>query len=341
MAKTLSRSAALARELLGMIARRELQPGDPIDLQALGRHHKVSRTVVREALADLGGKGLVVARPKVGTTVAAASQWNLLDPGFVSVAIAQSGSGSMLGEALEVYYAVVPALAANAARAATRRQQSVILAALRAVADAVGRADREAHTAADQALHEAIADACSNRLLRSIDRALDPVRSLLRNRLHDMPLHHGGAGSGLRRLLSLQSALCLAIARRDEGIAAVRMRDIADLLGSHPAAAARNLPTPPMTAPHAPLTVAPSAAPSVTAPCAAPPAPVVDPAHAAPALLPRSLATEAAPAPAVAAPSRPAVAAPAADEWPDTAMFVPSADLLPLIEQRRRGNLLI
>ncbi|MFN9774003.1 MAG: FadR/GntR family transcriptional regulator, partial [Burkholderiales bacterium] len=94
MAKTPSRSALLARELLGRIARRELRPGDPIDLPALGRRHGVSRTVVREALADLGGKGLVVARPKVGTTIAPESQWNLLDPVLVAVAIAETGPDS-------------------------------------------------------------------------------------------------------------------------------------------------------------------------------------------------------------------------------------------------------
>jgi DNA-binding FadR family transcriptional regulator len=235
MAKNLSRSATLARELLALIARRELKPGDPIDLQALGQKHQVSRTVVREALADLGGKGLVIARPKVGTTVAAANGWNLIDPVFVSVAIAQTGSASMMGEALELYHATSPALAGNAARAATRSQQSSILAALRALADAVGQADRHAHNQADQALHEALAEACANRLLRSVDRALDPVRHQLRQRLHASQLPAGSAaGPVLRRALSIQSALCLAIARRDEAQASACMREFTQVMASIP-----------------------------------------------------------------------------------------------------------
>ena len=40
----------------------------------------VSRTVVREAIRTLTGKGLVEARPKSGTRVRPPEQWNQLDP---------------------------------------------------------------------------------------------------------------------------------------------------------------------------------------------------------------------------------------------------------------------
>jgi DNA-binding FadR family transcriptional regulator len=40
----------------------------------------VSRTVLREALKTLEAKGLVEARPKVGTRVAPRSRWNFFDP---------------------------------------------------------------------------------------------------------------------------------------------------------------------------------------------------------------------------------------------------------------------
>jgi DNA-binding FadR family transcriptional regulator len=215
MAKTLSRSAILARELLGMIARRELQPGDPIDLQALGRRHGVSRTVVREALADLGGKGLVVARPKVGTAVAPASQWNLLDPGLVAVAAAQTGPASMLAEATELRRVIEPALAADAACSASSPQRMAVLDAVRATAGAVGRADRIAAAAGEVALHDAIAAACANRLLQSIDRTLAPVRALHRERLHSAQFLRTGVGAGVLRLLALYTELALAIVRRD------------------------------------------------------------------------------------------------------------------------------
>lgn len=215
MAKTPSRSALLARELLGRIARRELRPGDPIDLPALGRRHGVSRTVVREALADLGGKGLVVARPKVGTTIASESQWNLLDPVLVGVAIAESGPDSMLHEASELRRVIEPALAADAARDAGRAAQAAILDAVRALAGAVGTLDRDAWAQADAALHAAIAQACGNRLLRSIDHALVPVRTLHRQRLLAAQPAEGPAGPPLLGALATQTALGLAIVRRD------------------------------------------------------------------------------------------------------------------------------
>lgn len=238
MAKTLSRSAILARELLGMIARRELQPGDPIDLQALGRRHGVSRTVVREALADLGGKGLVVARPKVGTTVAPAAQWNLLDPGLVAVAAAETGPASMLAEATELRRVIEPALAADAALSASPTQRAAVLDAVRAIAGAVGRADRMAATAGEIALHDAIAAACANRLLQSIDRSLAPVRALHRERLHAAQSVRAGVGTAGLRLLALHTELALAIARRNGPAAAVAALAVASAARPEPAAAA-------------------------------------------------------------------------------------------------------
>ena len=161
MAKTPSRSALLARDLLGRIARRELRPGDPIDVPGLGRRHGVSRTVVREALADLGGKGLVVARPKVGTTVAPEAAWNLLDPVLIAAAITEPGPDSMLAEASALRRIIEPAVAADAAREAGRAQHAAILQSVRALAGAVGAADAAAWAAADAALYAALGGACA------------------------------------------------------------------------------------------------------------------------------------------------------------------------------------
>jgi len=264
MVKSLSRSAVLARELLAAITRGDLLPGDPIDIQALGRLHGVSRTVVREALADLGGKGLVVARPKVGTTVAPVAQWNLLDPVLVSAGIAQSDRpGSMLAEALAMRCVVEPALAADAARDASRAQRSRILGAIRTLAGAVGAGDRAGLALADAALHDAIADACANRLLRSADRALAPVRALCRERLHAQPAPAGQPHPEAVRALALQTGLGLAIARRDTRAAAAWALTLSRLgcLPDAPRAAA-----PAATAAAAP---AAAASPAATAPSAA------------------------------------------------------------------------
>jgi DNA-binding FadR family transcriptional regulator len=253
MVKTPSRSALLARDLLGRIARRELRPGDPIDLPTLGRRHGVSRTVVREALADLGGKGLIVARPKVGTTIAPESEWNLLDPVLVAAAIAEPGPDSMLAEASDLRRVIEPALAADAARDAGRPQHAAILDAVRALAGAVGSRDRDAWARADATLHAAIADACGNRLLRSVDHALVPVRTLHRRRLLDAQPSSGPFGAELLRVLALQSALGLAIVRRDPSRASALALSLASDAGHR------------LGAPHRPASPAPEATPAGSA----------------------------------------------------------------------------
>jgi DNA-binding FadR family transcriptional regulator len=51
----------------------------PNDAEMLGKFD-VSRTVLREALKTLESKGLLEARPKVGTKVAPRNRWNYFDP---------------------------------------------------------------------------------------------------------------------------------------------------------------------------------------------------------------------------------------------------------------------
>jgi DNA-binding FadR family transcriptional regulator len=51
---------------------------------AMMSEYGVSRTVLREALKTLEAKGLVEARPKVGTRVSPKSRWNLFDPQVLS-----------------------------------------------------------------------------------------------------------------------------------------------------------------------------------------------------------------------------------------------------------------
>ena len=47
----------------------------------------VSRTVLREAIKVLAGKGLVESRPKTGTRVRPRAEWNFLDPDVLCLAL--------------------------------------------------------------------------------------------------------------------------------------------------------------------------------------------------------------------------------------------------------------
>ena len=57
-----------------------IKPGDQIDPKYLETEYDISRTVVREALRTLQAKGMISARPNVGTLVRPRADWNLLDP---------------------------------------------------------------------------------------------------------------------------------------------------------------------------------------------------------------------------------------------------------------------
>jgi DNA-binding FadR family transcriptional regulator len=219
MMKTRSRSATLALDILGRIARGELGPGDAIDLQDLERRHQVSRTVVREALADLGGKGLVVARPKVGTLVAAREQWNLLDPTLLALAVEHSDSNPLAREALELRAVVEPAIARAAAAKASRPQVRAMLDALRAMDRAMSAVDFDAWCSADASFHDALATACGNRLLQSIDRSLAPVRATQRASERSTEWHGRARPPAAQRVLALQTSLGVAVARRNPTLA--------------------------------------------------------------------------------------------------------------------------
>jgi len=71
----------IARKLGIAIVSGQYQPGDLLDSEiAASVQFAVSRTAYREAVRILAAKGLVDARPKVGTRINPRSKWNLLDP---------------------------------------------------------------------------------------------------------------------------------------------------------------------------------------------------------------------------------------------------------------------
>jgi DNA-binding FadR family transcriptional regulator len=67
----------IGREIVtGAFAERSRLP----DEEYMRRRYSVSRTALREAYSKLAAKGLISARPKVGTSVRPRSAWNMLDP---------------------------------------------------------------------------------------------------------------------------------------------------------------------------------------------------------------------------------------------------------------------
>jgi DNA-binding FadR family transcriptional regulator len=73
----------LVQQLGQMIVGGELGADRPLVPEEIGQRFDVSRTVVRESLRVLEAKGLVCARPNVGTRIRPVHEWNLLDPDVI------------------------------------------------------------------------------------------------------------------------------------------------------------------------------------------------------------------------------------------------------------------
>ncbi|MBA2398480.1 MAG: FadR family transcriptional regulator [Bradyrhizobium sp.] len=130
----------------------------------------VSRTVVREAIRTLTGKGLVEARPKSGTRVRPPEQWNQLDPDVLRWRLETTEMDSYLNKLFQLRCAVEPAAAALAATAAEETDIARIRAGYEGMA--VAKVN-EAFVAADIAFHQAIYFATRNEFFWPIAQMFD------------------------------------------------------------------------------------------------------------------------------------------------------------------------
>jgi DNA-binding FadR family transcriptional regulator len=142
------------------IVRGDIVAGDtlPSEMQ-LCEMIDVSRTVVREAIRTLTGKGLVEARAKSGTRVRPPEQWNQLDPDVLRWQLETSDVDSYLNKLFQLRCAVEPAAAALAATQAGPED----IARIRAGCDGMEAARLNEHfVVADIAFHQAIYFATRN-----------------------------------------------------------------------------------------------------------------------------------------------------------------------------------
>jgi DNA-binding FadR family transcriptional regulator len=102
------------------IVRGDIPPGEalPSELR-LCETLEVSRTVVREAIRTLTGKGLVESRAKSGTRVRPPEEWNHLDPDVLRWRLEAADVNAYLAKLFQLRNTVEPAAAAIAATAAT------------------------------------------------------------------------------------------------------------------------------------------------------------------------------------------------------------------------------
>ena len=210
-----------------------LQPGDPLPPEdELTADLAVSRTVLREAVRVLAAKGLVDARPKIGTRVRPRNEWNVLDPDVLSWRAEASNDSTLYEETTEVRLAIEPLAARLAATRATAEENAGIAEAYDAME--AGVADQVAYLAADLRFHERILASSHNELLGHLGVVLRAVlrttfeltTTPARSRRRALPLHKAildmisagdedGAEVATRTLIADTAADIRRISRRD------------------------------------------------------------------------------------------------------------------------------
>lgn len=210
--------ATVLHEIGGKIVRGELAPGEPLpnadDWSAM---RGISRTVLREVIKVLAGKGLIESRQKTGTRIRPRSDWNFLDPDVLAWRYAPARSAGDASELFELRRAIEPMAASLAAERASREQVAELGALLKEMEQTADNGERFAQP--DLAFHQAILRMTGNELIGSLAALIETALLISfrlsndnsRGQRHSMPLHRrvasriaAGDGPGARRaLLSL------------------------------------------------------------------------------------------------------------------------------------------
>lgn len=168
----------------------------------------VSRTVLREALKTLEAKGLVEARPKVGTRVSPPSRWNYFDPQVLSWHYEARPDRHFY----ENLFAVRDTLQAQAAGLAAvhRTAEHVRLMKYWLHQMATASDNVEQYGLAALELHRTISDSSSNVLLRSMTGVVELTLALA------ITSDAATSGAAFRtRIIDICEALVVAIERGD------------------------------------------------------------------------------------------------------------------------------
>lgn len=187
----------------------------------LAKQNGVSRSVTREAVKMLTAKGLLTARPRKGTSVQPAANWNLFDTDVLRWLLERKFSLDLLRQFSELRIAIEPAAAALAARAADNEGLAEIEAGYRRMEAAEAGADDPLD--ADIAFHLAILRASANPFYAQFQ---DLVSTALRTSIRFTNRFKGRTAS-----LAQHHAVLAAIQQRQPTVADAAMQAlIADVM---------------------------------------------------------------------------------------------------------------
>jgi DNA-binding FadR family transcriptional regulator len=214
----------LVQQLGQMIVSGDLGADRPLVPEEIGHRFEVSRTVVRESLRVLEAKGLVSARPNVGTRVRPVSDWNLLDPDIIEWRAFGPQRDDQRRELSELRWTIEPLAARLAAGHGREDVQQRLGDMVEIMGHALGQADTITFSRADAEFHSLLIQVAGNRMLEHLSGIVSAALQV-----------SGGPVTGCDRpteaALGLHARIAEALAANDGAAAEAAMRQ---LLTVHP-----------------------------------------------------------------------------------------------------------
>lgn len=214
----------LVQQLGQMIVSGDLGADRPLVPEEIGQRFEVSRTVVRESLRVLEAKGLVSARPNVGTRVRPVSDWNLLDADIIEWRAFGPQRDDQRRELSELRWTIEPLAARLAAGHGREDVQQRLVDMVEIMGHALGQGDGITFSRADAEFHALLIQVAGNRMLEHLSGIVTAA------------LHvSGGPATGCERpneaAVAHHARIVDALASGDESGAEAAMRQ---LLTVHP-----------------------------------------------------------------------------------------------------------
>ncbi|MEV4435932.1 FCD domain-containing protein [Streptomyces sp. NPDC049555] len=214
----------LVQQLGQMIVSGDLGADRPLVPEEIGQRFEVSRTVVRESLRVLEAKGLVSARPNVGTRVRPVSDWNLLDPDIIEWRAFGPQRDDQRRELCELRWTIEPLAARLAAGHGREDVQQRLADMAEIMGHALAQGDSLTFARADAEFHSLLLQVAGNRMLEHLSGIVTAA-------LHVSGVSGGGCDRPTEAGVGQHLRIVDAVATGDAAAAEAAMRQ---LLVAHP-----------------------------------------------------------------------------------------------------------